>query len=110
MLLMFLLQMMVMLAVLAVLAVVLTVVIFVMVSMVLSISVCIVSLEAFVALLHQLQVGALDHAGSEDLMAIVGGWHVTKFFLFLERAARMISLLVAIAVRARPRSWSVVAM
>ena len=39
---------------LAVLAIVLSAVIFVVVSMVLSISVCVVSLEAFVAPLHQL--------------------------------------------------------
>ena len=99
------LQMMVMLAVLAV---VLIVVIFVVVSVVLSISVCVVSLEAFVAPLHQLQVGMLDHVGSEDQMTVVGGWHGTKLFLLPEHAARTISLLVAIAVWARPRSWPVV--
>ena len=99
---------MVKLAVLAVLAVVLTLVIFVVVSVVLSISVCVVSLEAFVAPLHQLQVGALDHMGLEDRMADVGGWHITKFFLLPEHVARMISLLVAIAVRTRPCSWLIV--
>ena len=42
-------------------------------------------------------------------MAVVGGWHGTKFFLLLERAARTISLLVAIAVQAHSHSWFVVA-
>ena len=76
MLLLLLLQKMVMLAVLAVLAVVLTLVMFVVISVVESISVCVVSLEAFVAPLHQL----LDHVGSEDWTVVVGGWHGAKFF------------------------------
>ena len=91
------LQKMVTLVVLEVLAVVLTSVILV----VEPISVCIVSLEAVVAPLHQL----LDHVGSECQMVVVGGWHGAKSFLLPERAPRM---LVAAAVRARPCSWPVV--
>ena len=103
MLLLLLLQMMVTLEVLAVLAVELTLVILVVVSIVEPISVCVVSLKAFVALLHRL----LDLVGSKDWMVVVGGWYEAKFFLLPERAARM---LVAIAVRAHPRSWPVVAV
>ena len=85
------------------LAVVLTSVILVVVPVVEPISICVVSLEAFVALLHRL----LDHVGSEGRMVVVGGWHGAKSFLLPERAPRM---LVAIATRARPRSWPVVAV
>ena len=106
MLLLLLLQKMVTLAVLVVLAVVLTLVIHVVVFIVESISICVVSLEAFVALLHQL----LDYVGSEDRMVVVGGWHGAKFFLLPKRATKMIGRLVAITVRARPRSWPVVAV
>ena len=98
MLLLLLLQMMVMLAVLVV---VLTLVILVVISVVEPISVCIVSLEAVVAPLHQL----LDHVESKGRMVVVGGWHGDKFFFLPEHATRM---LVAIAVRARPHSWPVV--
>ena len=91
------LQKMVTLAVLEVLAVVLTSIILVVVPVVEPISVCVVSLEAFDALLHQL----LDHMGSEDRMVVVGGWHGAKSFLLLEHALRM---LVAITTQARPRS------
>ena len=83
------------------LAVVLTSVILVVVPVVDPISICVISLEAFVALPHQL----LDHMGSEGWMVVVGGWHGAKVFLLPEHAPRM---LVAIAVRARPRSWPVV--
>ena len=64
-------------------------VIFVVVSVVLLLSVCIVSFEAFVAPLHQLQAEMLGHMGSEDWMAVLEGWHGTKFFFLLERAARI---------------------
>ena len=97
------LQMMVTLAVLVVLAMVpimvIFVVVFVVVSVVVSIFLCVVSLEAFVALLHQLQEETLDHVELEDWMAVVEGWHGTKFFLLPERSARTISSLVAIAVQ-----------
>ena len=83
------------------LAVVLTSVILVVVPVVEPISVCVVLLEAFVAFLHRL----LDHVGSDGRMVVVGGWHGAKSFLLPERAPRM---LVAIAGRARPRSWPVV--
>ena len=81
---------------------VLFVVIFVVVSVVLSVSICAVSLEAVVAPLHQLQMKTLAYVGSKDLMAVLRGWHGTKFFLLPERAPRMINLLVAIAVQAHP--------
>ena len=80
---------------------VLTSVILVVVPVVELISVCVVSLEAFIGLPHQL----LDHVGSEGRMVVVGGWHGAKSFLLPERAPRM---LVSIAARARPRSWPVV--
>ena len=83
------------------LAVVLTSVILVVVHVVEPISVCVVSLEAFVALSHQL----FDHVGSEGRMFVVEGWHGAKSFFLLERAPRM---LVAIAARVCPRSWPVV--
>ena len=84
-----------------VLAVVLTLVILMVVPVVESISVYVVSLEAFVALPHQL----LDHVGLEDRMVVVGGCHGAKSFLLSERAP---SILVVIAARACPRSWPVV--
>ena len=85
-------------------------VIFVVVSVVLLVSeIYVVSFEAVVAPLYQLQMEMLAYVGSEDLMAILGGWHGTKFFFLLERAAKMISLLIAIAARARPHRWTVVA-
>ena len=43
-------------------------------------------------------------------MVFVGGWHGAKFFLLPEHAVRMIGLLVAITVQARPHSWPVVAV
>ena len=95
------LQKMVTLAVLEVLAVVLTWVKIVVVLVVEPIFVCVVSLEAVIAPLHQL----LDHVGSECRMVVVGGWHGAKSFCLPERAPRM---LVAAVVRARPRSWPVV--
>ena len=75
---------------LAVLAVVLTSVILVVVPVVELISICVVSLEAFVALPDQL----LDHVGSEGRMVVVGGWHGANSFFLPEHAPRM---LVAIA-------------
>ena len=109
MLLLLLLQKMVTLVVLAVLAVLLTLVIPVALTLVIPvvvvvvepIFVCVISLEAFVALLHRLP----DHMESEDRMVVVGGWYGAKFFLLLERGARML-----VAVRSHPRSWPVVVL
>ena len=73
------------------LAVVLTSVTLVVVPLLELISVYVISLEAFVALPHQL----LDHVGSEDRMVVVGGWHGAKSFLLPERAPRMLVVIAA---------------